>query len=114
MKKRSESVILKRVMLEASRLGHTVFRNHVGGFYAKDGSFHRTGLCKGSADLIGWMKDGRFLAIEVKKPGGRLRKEQRTFLDAARKAGGVGIVCDDEMKLEKLLAGKNYDRTDPD
>ena len=99
---RSESEILKRVMLEASRLGCVVFRNHVGGFYAKDGSFHRTGLCKGSSDLIGWL-NGKFLAIEVKKKGGRVNPAQENFINRLNESGGIGLFCDDEKKLKKLI-----------
>lgn len=100
---KSEKIILKEVMLEASKLGLRVFRNHVGGFYAKDGSFHHTGLCKGSSDLIGWDNLGRFVALEVKKQGGKPSKEQITFLDKVNKAGGIGLIVDDAKKLKKML-----------
>lgn len=99
----SEAVILKRVMLEASKLGLRMFRNHCGGFYAKDGSFHRTGLCKGSSDLIGWTPCGFFAALEVKKPGGRVSKEQQNFVDKVFEAGGFACIIDDEKKLEKMF-----------
>jgi len=98
----SEAVILKRVMLEASRLGCTVFRNSTGMFRAESGQVVRTGLCVGSADLIGWL-NGRFLAIEVKRKGGKLRPEQENFLKRVNMAGGIGIVCDDEKNLKNLL-----------
>lgn len=103
----SETAILKRVMLEASKLGLRVWRNHVGGFYAKDGSFQRTGLCKGTSDLIGIMPDGRFLAIEVKRPGGKPSPEQINFIDFIRLRGGVAFFIDDEKKLKSLLDEHN-------
>jgi hypothetical protein len=98
-----EAVLLKNVMLEASKLGARVWRNHVGGFYTKDGRYQRTGLCKGSSDLIG-IYQGRFLAIECKTTIGRLSPEQTNFLEQVNKNGGIGIVCRDEKDLEKMLA----------
>ncbi len=101
---RSEAEILKRVQLEASKLGLTVFRNHTAAIEDKNGRWHRMGLCKGSTDLIGWHNEtGRFVAIEVKSPKGRLSPEQRNFLDRVNQAGGISVVCDDEKKLKELL-----------
>jgi hypothetical protein len=52
---------------------------------------------KGSADLLGCLPGGRFLAVEVKAPGGRLSPEQKQFL-----ADGIrGVNCFDiQRKLE--------------
>ena len=33
----------------------------------------------GCSDILGMLKDGRFLACEVKAPKGKLRPEQREF-----------------------------------
>lgn len=104
IKRVSESVILKQVMLEACKLGLVVFRNHVGGFYDKDGRFHRVGLCVGSSDLIGWERStGRFVAIEVKAMDGKASKAQENFLNQVKAAGGIAIVCDNPKNLQKLL-----------
>ncbi len=65
------------------------------------------GSKKGVADIIGILPDGRFLAIEVKKPGGRLTELQKEFLNAVRHNNGVGIVAysvDDVIEvLEPIL-----------
>ncbi len=99
-----ESVILKEVMLEASKCGLRVFRNHVGGFYAKDGSYHKTGLCKGSSDLIGWQTGtGRFVAIEVKRQGSKASKEQIVFLENVKKSGGIALIVSCAKKIQKML-----------
>ena len=51
----------------------------------------------GVSDIIGIYK-GRFLAIEVKRPGLKLTALQESFLTQVKEAGGIGIVatcCDD-------------------
>ncbi len=47
----------------------------------------------GSSDFIGICPDGRFLAIECKRPvGGVVSDLQKKFLDEIIKRGGVGII----------------------
>lgn len=62
------------------------------------------GLCPGSSDLIGWTKDGRFLAIEVKDGDADTDPErlklQLAFLADVNSAGGVGILA---RRLEDVL-----------
>lgn len=48
---------------------------------------------RGCSDVLGQLKDGRLLACEVKAKRGRLRPEQREFLDRVQQFGGVGIVA---------------------
>lgn len=48
---------------------------------------------RGCSDVLGQLKDGRFLAVEVKAPGGRLRPEQAAFLEQVAAAGGVAFVA---------------------
>lgn len=98
-----EADVLKRVMIEASKLGFRVFRNHTGGIYAKDGTFHRFGLCVGGSDLIGWTPCGRFAALEVKRPGGRTSAEQINFIEQVRKSGGFGVIIDNEKNLKEMF-----------
>lgn len=48
----------------------------------------------GCPDLIGFLAPfGRFLGIEVKAPGGRLRPAQEAFRDALTRSGGLYIVA---------------------
>jgi hypothetical protein len=47
---------------------------------------------RGVSDIIGcW--NGRFLAIEVKTPGGRVSPDQEKFLEAVRRHGGIAFVA---------------------
>src|SRR6188474_2970068 len=52
--------------------------------------FGRPGL----PDILGYLPDGRFLGIEVKRPkGGRVTGEQLEFIVALRRAGGLGVIA---------------------
>lgn len=57
---------------------------------------------KGMSDIIGVMKGGRFLAIEVKRRGGRVSPEQREFIRQVNAEGGLAFVAyslDDVIKM---------------
>jgi hypothetical protein len=56
----------------------------------------------GCSDIIGQMRDGRFLACEVKRPGEKPTDDQQAFLDRVNKAGGVGFCA--HSVTEALLA----------
>jgi len=66
------------------------------------GRAHRFGLAVGSADLVGILLIpegdspgfGRFVALEVKKVGGRLSTEQFAWLGCVRAFGGFAAVVD--------------------
>ena len=47
----------------------------------------------GCSDILGQMKDGRFLAIEVKTSTGRATEEQEAFLQRVAEHGGVAILA---------------------
>ena len=49
----------------------------------------------GCPDVLGQLKDGRILGVEVKGPAGKLRPEQAAFIDRVRAAGGVAFVARD-------------------
>ena len=47
---------------------------------------------KGISDILG-VYDGRMLAIEIKKPGGRPSPEQVRFIDRINREGGIGFIA---------------------
>ena len=47
---------------------------------------------KGMADLHGMFPDGRYFALEVKRPGEKPTPEQLAFLAAVRENGGIAAV----------------------
>ena len=46
----------------------------------------------GISDLLCCVR-GKFVAIEVKRPGGKPTKEQECFLEKVEQAGGLGLVA---------------------
>lgn len=49
----------------------------------------------GCPDVLGQLKDGRLLGVEVKSPTSKLRPEQAVFLERIRGAGGVAFMARD-------------------
>lgn len=49
----------------------------------------------GCPDVLGQLRDGRLLGVEVKSQTGRLRPEQSIFLERIRGAGGMAFVARD-------------------
>ena len=63
-----------------------------------------TGLPVGFSDLFGITDKGRFVAVEVKTPTGKVRPEQLNFIDVIRKRGGLAGVArsvDDALQILK-------------
>lgn len=50
---------------------------------------------RGCPDVLGQLKDGRLLGVEVKAAKGKLRPEQAVFLERIRAAGGLAFVARD-------------------
>lgn len=57
----------------------------------------------GSSDILGIMKDGRFLAIEVKRAKGKESKLQKEFLGNIINNGGVAIVARSIEDVTKII-----------
>ena len=111
----SEKLLLNDIQLTASQSRRCIlFRNNIGmGWIGRvirqtpseitlaDYRPLHAGLCKGSADLIGWTtveitpemvgrKIAVFTALEAKTAGVRLTKEQRNFIARLNESGGIG------------------------
>lgn len=100
----TESQIMTDIRLALSKGDVRLFRNNVGVLRDAKGHYVQYGLAVGSADLVGWrtvritrdmvgMSLAQFVALEVKRPGGRVSPPQRAWLAVAQSAGAlVGIV----------------------
>jgi hypothetical protein len=109
----SEQQIQQEIRLACSTGDTRLFRNNTGTLRDQNGRPVQFGLCKGSADLIGWKRVtitpemvgttvAVFVSIEVKTATGRLRPEQQQWLDAVQAAGGIAGVArsvEDALRL---------------
>jgi len=109
----SEQQIQQQIRIACSTGDTRLFRNNTGTLRDQHGRPVQFGLCKGSADLIGWrtvtvtpdmvgQRIAVFTSIEVKTPTGRLGPEQQQWLDAVQAAGGIAGVArsvDDALRI---------------
>lgn len=118
MEEQTEAGLMRRIQLEATRLGARLFRNNVGKLKDARGQWVAYGLCVGSSDLIGWKsititpemvgkRVAVFAANEVKIKNRKLTKEQETFLSVVRREGGIALCSySTEDTTEGLLGFK--------
>ena len=100
----SEQELQQQIRLQLGSSPVRLWRNNVGALRDERGRLVTYGLCKGSSDLIGLRQVligpehlgqtlAVFSAIEVKAPKGRLREEQRSFLELVERFGGYSGVA---------------------
>jgi len=77
--------------------------------------FVRFSSIKGLSDIIGQLNDGRMLAIEVKRPSGRVTDDQAAFIGLVKNSGGVAFVArsvaDVWGVLDGVVCGQSADKT---
>jgi hypothetical protein len=109
----SEQSIQQHIRLTCSTGATRLFRNNTGTLRDQNGRPVQFGLCKGSADLIGWRTVtvtpemvgatiAVFTSIEVKTATGRIRPEQQQWLDAVQAAGGIAGVARSVEDAQRL------------
>jgi len=100
----SEQTIQQHIRIACSIGTCRLFRNNTGTLRDINGRPVTFGLCKGSADLIGWrsvtitpemvgQQVAVFTSIEVKSSSGRVKPEQQQWLNAVQAAGGIAGVA---------------------
>ena len=98
----TESLIQNQIRVGLSKAGHVVFRANVGKVKMQNGRWFETGVPKGFPDLFGFRPDGRIFFIEVKNETGKLRPEQKMFIEQMKKRGalaGVARSVEDAMEI---------------
>ena len=60
---------------------------------------------RGLSDIVGALRDGRWLAIECKSARGVVSDDQAAFLEAVNAIGGVGIVARSVGDVMRALGG---------
>jgi hypothetical protein len=108
MQQHSESLIMREIRMRLGKIPEVVmFRNNVGTaeFVSPQGDVMHVayGLCPGSSDLIGMLKGGRFVALEVKRPGEQPTKSQQQFIALIRRMGGVADVVTSADEAERVV-----------
>jgi hypothetical protein len=97
-----EQAIQAQILAYLRLKGYFVWKNSTVGIKKPDGSYIPS-HAKGVSDILGLTKEGRFLAIEVKRPGGKLSPHQEAFLEAIRANKGIGLVAFSLSEVEKVL-----------
>jgi hypothetical protein len=111
----SEQSIQQHIRLACSTGNTRLFRNNTGTLRDINGRPVSFGLCKGSADLIGWtvrtitadmvgQKIAVFTSIEVKSTSGRVKPEQQAWLQAVAAAGGIAGIARSVGEAMDLLS----------
>lgn len=62
----------------------------------------------GSGDVFALLPGGRFVSVEVKRPGGKPRPSQVLWADAVRAAGGAALVVTGVEELERGLREEGW------
>lgn len=95
---------IQKVILDYLQLkGINAWRTNSGIQFStyKDRSYITRLAPRGTPDIIGFLNNGKFLGIEIKKPGGIVSDDQNIFIDKINKAGGLAFVAfslDDVIK----------------
>ncbi|MDO6451744.1 VRR-NUC domain-containing protein [Oceanobacillus profundus] len=80
-----------------------IFRTNVGKVKTVDGRWFDTGLPKGHTDLAGFRKsDGKAIYLEIKNEKGRLRDDQKHFINTMQRYPvicGVARSADEAIKI---------------
>lgn len=105
----TESLIQNQIRVELSKAGYTVFRINVGKVRMADGRWFETGAPKGFSDLFGFRPDGQIFFIEVKNEKGRLRDDQKKFMDAMKKRGALVGVARSVKDAMRIVDGKTVE-----
>jgi hypothetical protein len=113
----SEQSIQQHIRIACSTGATRLFRNNTGTLRDQHGRPVQFGLCKGSADLIGYrtititpdmvgQQVAVFTSIEVKTLTGRIRPEQRAWMEKIQAAGGIAGVARSVEDAKALLAAQ--------
>lgn len=101
-----ERIIEKQILEFLRIIGIYCWKNQSQGTWdAKIGAYRKASAysIKGASDILGIIQ-GRFLAIEVKSPGGVVTPEQRIFIARINAEGGISFISRSvEQTAENLL-----------
>ena len=105
----SEHDLQTQIRMELTQRGYPTFRANVGKVRTADGRYFDTGLPRGFSDLFGFRPDGRIFFIEVKNETGKLRPDQKKFIENMQSRGalaGVARSVEDAMEIVNGIYSK--------
>lgn len=105
----TEKQLCSQIIQYLNYQGHYVWRENSGAIKTEyKGKTHMIRMAhRGTSDIIGMSKDGKFVAIEVKKPETKksVTVYQQMFLDEVKQHGGIsGVATSPEEALAILEA----------
>jgi hypothetical protein len=89
---KTEKEITRSIVKHLRACGCFVFK-HWGGPMSK----------RGVSDLLGCLPDGRMLAVEVKRLGGKASEEQKAFIADVGRCGGLAFIADSVDAVKSRL-----------
>lgn len=94
----TEKEIERSILDWLSARNFICFKHDPAGYYSgRRLSRHRI---SGVSDILGILKNGTFLAIEVKTETGKLSEKQFEFINTINETGGVAFVARSTMDVE--------------
>ena len=107
MQKTPEGIVKSAILEYLDLRGFFAWSNTTGALKVRPGQLIRFGKT-GSADILGCLPDGRFLAIECKSEKGRLSEAQKAFLNEITRLGGIAIVARSFLEVDQALKLAGY------
>ena len=102
----NEADFMRQCMIEASKLGATMWRNNQGAYKHPKGYYIKYGVCNpGGSDLIGIYRS-KFTAIETKTLKGKATLEQINFIKFIHANGGLAGIARKIEDVKKILDGE--------
>ncbi len=102
-----ERDILIAVRVVFIKCGGCKIWRHNAGVFHNAGRIIQADTVAGMADLIGiasrGLNAGKFIAVEVKRPGVKPTANQEWFLDMISQSGGLAAVCHSKEQAIKLV-----------
>ena len=96
MKQKEEQKVQDAIMKYIKAIGGLPIKQNQIGIYGQ----------AGVPDILACIK-GKFVAIEVKKPGEKPKPHQVAFIDAINKKGGLAFYSDNLDKVKDVLKKEN-------
>lgn len=100
----SEKIVKQHILEYLEKLHIEAWNNPRGMGQLKHGGFIKYGGKPGASDILGFLPDGRFLAIETKAEDGKNKasEEQLNFIRMVQANNAVGLVA---KSVEEVIVG---------